>query len=96
MDINFDTIKHLANLSYLDINPDELSTIKKSLDSMIAMMDVLKNINPNQLTSKNIPLTNIENIVDDPKIEHLNTNSVFNNSINNDQHFFKVPKIISK
>ncbi len=94
MELSKDTIKQVAHLARIYLNPDELATLSGQLKGIISFIDKLnkldvQNINP---TSHILPINNV--LREDKPMGSLASGKALENAPLKRQDFFGVPKII--
>ncbi len=94
MSINRDTVKYVAHLARIDLEPEELDKLtgqfKGILDFIGKLSEIdIKGINP---TSHILPLSNI--LRDDVRAPSLPAERALENAPKRDGNFFEVPKVI--
>ncbi|MGB4884492.1 MAG: Asp-tRNA(Asn)/Glu-tRNA(Gln) amidotransferase subunit GatC [Ferruginibacter sp.] len=96
MEINNEMISRLAKLSRLSFNDEEKEAIKADLQNMIGFVDKLHEVDTGNVE----PLLHIiphQNIYREDRIEgHISNQEALHNAPVHDEHFFKVPKVITK
>lgn len=95
MTIDKQTIEHLAKLSRLRLNEEELALYSKNLEEIIEYADSLQTVDTTGIepATHAIPLQNVfkeDVVVTYEKIEEL-----LDNSPNIEEHAFKVPRILT-
>jgi len=89
-----ETVKYVAHLARIELNPKELDKLAGQLKDILDFIDKLKtvdisNINP---TSHILPINNV--LRDDSLKESLHSDRVLENAAQKEENFFGVPKII--
>jgi aspartyl-tRNA(Asn)/glutamyl-tRNA(Gln) amidotransferase subunit C len=94
MALSKETVKYVADLSRIELNPDELEKLSKQLQAILDFIDKLssvdiKNINP---TSHILPINNV--LREDRPRESLAIKKTLGNAPHPEGNFFGVPKVI--
>jgi aspartyl-tRNA(Asn)/glutamyl-tRNA(Gln) amidotransferase subunit C len=94
MALTKDTIRQVAHLARIHLNPDELERLSEQLKEILSFIDKLnkldvKDINP---TSHILPINNV--FRDDKLKSSLSVDKALENAPLKQENFFGVPKII--
>jgi aspartyl-tRNA(Asn)/glutamyl-tRNA(Gln) amidotransferase subunit C len=92
--INEDMVKHVALLSRLNFSPEELKQYTEQLNSILAYMDKL-----NELDTSNVEPTShslkMQNVFREDKVEKsLSREETLQNAPDQEDGCFKVPRVI--
>jgi aspartyl-tRNA(Asn)/glutamyl-tRNA(Gln) amidotransferase subunit C len=95
MTIDKKTVEHLAKLSRLRFNDNELLSFTKSLDDIFEYANSLQQVNTEGIepSSHAIPLQNV--FKKDEIITYKNIDKLFENAPDVENHSFKVPRILT-
>lgn len=94
MGISKKEVEHVARLARLGLNEEEKELMAKQLSNILDYADILKKIDTQNVppTSHAIPM---KNIFREDKVEPcLEIEEIMNNAPDQEEHMFKVPKII--
>jgi aspartyl-tRNA(Asn)/glutamyl-tRNA(Gln) amidotransferase subunit C len=96
MALSKETVEYVANLSRIELKPDELDKISKQLESILGFIDKLsaldvKNIEP---TSHILPVSNV--LREDVASESLAIEKTLANAPQKEGRFFVVPKVVEQ
>ena len=94
MPITLKDVEYVANLSKLELSPQEKIRFQSELDSIIKYIDQL-----NELNTDNVPITShvvpLENVFrEDRVLPSLPQDKALSNAPKKKDGFFKVPKVI--
>ena len=94
MAISKKEVEHVARLARLGLNEDEKELLAKQLSTILDYADILKKLDTKDVppTSHAIPMKNI--FREDKAEPCLETEEILNNAPDQEEHMFKVPKII--
>ena len=94
MPIDKETIKHVAHLARIELQPNELDKLSGELDEILGFIDKLKNLNVEQVnpTSHILPINNV--LREDKPHVSLGPDKALENAPSKQGNFFSVPKII--
>ncbi|MDP2927443.1 MAG: Asp-tRNA(Asn)/Glu-tRNA(Gln) amidotransferase subunit GatC [Candidatus Omnitrophota bacterium] len=94
MSIDKETIKHVAHLARIELQPNELEKLSGELHEILGFIDKLKYLNVEQVkpTSHILPISNI--LREDKPHVSLATEKALENAPSKKGNFFSVPKII--
>ncbi|MDB5190527.1 MAG: Aspartyl/glutamyl-tRNA(Asn/Gln) amidotransferase subunit [Segetibacter sp.] len=96
MEVNDAMIDHLAHLARLSFKPGEKEGIKKDLAKMISFIEKLNELDTTGVEPL-IFMSNEVNILRDDKVKgSITREEGLLNAPDNDDQFFKVPKVIRK
>lgn len=92
--IDQETIKNLAMLSRLQFSEEELKTYTSDISDIFNYATILQKINTSEITpsAHAIPLENV--YVKDQEKSHENTDELLENAPEQEDHAFKVPRIL--
>ncbi len=95
MTIDKKTVEHLAKLSRLRFNDNELLAFTKSLDDIFEYAKSLQQVNTEGIepSAHAIPLQNV--FKKDEIITYKNIDKLFENAPDVENHSFKVPRILT-
>ncbi len=86
-------IKHLASLSRLEFNEDEISNFIVDLNSIIEYVDQLQKIDTSNIVD-NTTIKNFEELRDDEVKESLPNNEIVGNAPKNKDGYFIAPTVV--
>jgi aspartyl-tRNA(Asn)/glutamyl-tRNA(Gln) amidotransferase subunit C len=94
MSIDKETIKHVAHLARIELQPNELEKLSVELDEILGFIDKLKSLNVEQVkpASHILPISNVLR-EDSPQLS-LACQKALENAPSKKGNFFSVPKII--
>jgi len=94
MSIDKETIKHVAHLARIELQPNELDKLSGELHEILGFIDKLSNLNVDQVkpASHILPISNV--LRDDQPHLSLSLNKALENAPSKKGNFFSVPKII--
>lgn len=96
MNITDEKIKHLAHLSRLDFNANEIVEIKKDLHNILALCESLNKIDTDGVEPL-IFLTDTKNNTRTDEVEQTITKKeALANAPKKDSDYFRVPKVINE
>ena len=94
MSIDKETIKHVAHLARIELQPNELEKLSGELHAIIGFIDKLSNLNVDQVKPASHILS-ISNVLrDDTPQLSLSLDQALKNAPSKKGNFFSVPKII--
>ena len=96
MEINDVLIDKLAMLSRLHFDETEKVSIKNDLEKMIRFVDKLNELDTSGVTPLMHISSNVNMLREDEPVQGCSREEALLNSPLKDEHFFKVPKVISK
>ncbi|MDP3041308.1 MAG: Asp-tRNA(Asn)/Glu-tRNA(Gln) amidotransferase subunit GatC [Candidatus Omnitrophota bacterium] len=94
MSIDKETIKHVAHLARIELQPNELEKLSGELDEILGFIDKLKYLHVEQVkpASHILPINNVLR-EDEPHVS-LTPEKALENAPSKQGNFFSVPKII--
>lgn len=94
MVITKDTVKYVANLARIELNPKELEKLSRQLKDILDFIDKLKKVDIKDInpTSHILPISNV--LREDKPQESLPFDKVLKNAPCREGNFFGVPKVI--
>lgn len=94
MSIDKETVKHVAHLARIELQPNELDKLSGELHEILGFIDKLSNLNVEQVkpASHILPISNV--LRDDTLQISLNSQKALENAPSKKGNFFSVPKII--
>jgi aspartyl-tRNA(Asn)/glutamyl-tRNA(Gln) amidotransferase subunit C len=94
MSLDKETIKHVAHLARIELQPNELEKLSGELHEILGFIDKLKDLNVEQVmpASHILPISNVLR-EDKPHIS-LSPEKALENAPRTKGNFFSVPKII--
>ncbi len=94
MSLDKETIKHVAHLARIDLQPNELEKLSLELHAIIGFIDKLSVLNVEQVkpASHILPISNV--LREDNLHVSLSAQKALENSPRKKGDFFSVPKII--
>ena len=94
MSLDKETIKHVAHLARIELQPNELEKLSGELHGILGFIDKLKDLNVEQVmpASHILPISNVLR-EDKPHIS-LSPEKALENAPRTKGNFFSVPKII--
>ena len=90
--ISVTDIEHLAELSALRFNEEEMQRMVGEVSGIIEMLNACAEVkvdNPEEVT-----VIGLESLRDDESTQNLSRDVVFQNSVSNDSGYFVVPKVV--
>ncbi len=96
MEVTTALVDHLAHLARLQFDDDEKEALKKDLQSMIAFVDKLKEVNTDGVEPLLFITPNTNVFREDEVQGSVTRKEALLNAPVTDGQFFKVPKVISK
>jgi aspartyl-tRNA(Asn)/glutamyl-tRNA(Gln) amidotransferase subunit C len=96
MALSKETVEYVANLSRIELRPDELDKISGQLESILGFIDKLSalDIRNTEPTSHILPVSNI--LREDAVKESLPIEKTLANAPQKDGKFFVVPKVVEQ
>ncbi|MDD4894470.1 MAG: Asp-tRNA(Asn)/Glu-tRNA(Gln) amidotransferase subunit GatC [Candidatus Omnitrophica bacterium] len=94
MAITKDTVKYVAHLARIDLEPKELDKLSQELQEILDFIDKLKKLDVKEIapTSHILPVNNV--LRQDLPLESLPGKEALDNAPHKQGNFFGVPKII--
>lgn len=94
MSIDKETIKHVAHLARIELQPSELEKLSTELQEIVGFIDKLKNLDVEKIkpASHILPISNV--LRDDTPQVSLASQKALENAPSKKGSFFSVPKII--
>ena len=94
MSLDKETIKHVAHLARIELQPNELDKLSGELHAILGFIDKLNNLNLEQVepASHILPISNV--LRDDLPHVSLSSEKALENAPDKKGNFFCVPKII--
>ncbi len=94
MAINKDTVKYVAHLARIDLEPKELEKLSQELQEILDFIDKLNKVQIEGIapTSHILPMDNV--LREDTPAESLSNENVLKNAPQRKGNFFGVPKVI--
>ncbi|MDD5476928.1 MAG: Asp-tRNA(Asn)/Glu-tRNA(Gln) amidotransferase subunit GatC [Candidatus Omnitrophica bacterium] len=94
MPIDQETVKHIAHLSRIELQPNELEKLSGQLDGILGFIDKISNLNIDRVnpTSHILPISNV--LREDTPRASLSPEKALENAPSKKGSFFSVPKII--
>ncbi len=94
MAINKDTVKYVAHLARIDLQPKELEKLSQELEEVLGFIDKLKKLDIKEIapTSHILPINNV--LRDDLPFDSLSCEKALENAPQKQGNFFGVPKVI--
>ncbi|MCX5669125.1 MAG: Asp-tRNA(Asn)/Glu-tRNA(Gln) amidotransferase subunit GatC [Candidatus Omnitrophica bacterium] len=94
MSIDKETIRHVAHLARIELQPNELEKLFGELHEILGFIDKLSILNVEQIkpTSHILPISNV--LREDELHVSLNSDKALENAPSKKGNFFSVPKII--
>ena len=94
MSIDKETIKHVAHLARIELQPNELEKLFGELHKILGFIDKLSILNVEQVkpTSHILPISNV--LREDTPHVSLSSDKALENAPSKKGNFFSVPKII--
>jgi len=95
MDIDKKTVQHVALLSRLELDDDELALYSKQLASIVSYIGKLNEIDTEAVHPTSHPLVTLKNVFRiDALKKSLELDEVLRNAPSKEGDFFKVPQVI--
>ncbi|MDF7672275.1 Asp-tRNA(Asn)/Glu-tRNA(Gln) amidotransferase subunit GatC [Lactobacillus sp. ESL0701] len=96
MEITEDTIKHVATLSRLEFNEDEIGTVTEQMSSIINMADQLSEVDTEGV-DETVQVVDRDTVFREDKPEHWQSRAELMKNVPEQANgFIKVPVIINK
>ena len=96
MEITNQTVQNLANLARLEFNEQEIISVKKDLQNMIAFVEQLNSINTDGVEPL-LHMSDTVNVLREDEIKNsVKREDALYNAPVKDDSFFKVPTVIKK
>lgn len=94
MAITKDTVKYVAHLARIDLEPKELEELARQLDEILGFIDKLKRADIKDVapTSHILPISNV--LREDSAAPSLSPDKALENAPQREGKFFGVPKVI--
>ncbi len=94
MSIDKETVKHIAHLSRIELQPKELEKLSGQLDGILGFIDKISTLNIDKVnpTSHILPISNV--LREDTPHTSLPPEKALENAPSKKGSFFSVPKII--
>ena len=94
MSIDKETVKHVAHLSRIELQPNELEKLSGQLHDILGFIDKLSNLNIKNVApaSHILPISNV--LREDKPHTSLTPEKALENAPSRKGNFFSVPKII--
>ena len=94
MTIDKETVKHVAHLARIELQPNELEKLSVELQEILGFIDKLKDLDVEKVkpASHILPISNVSR-GDQPEIS-LSSQKALENAPSKKGNFFSVPKII--
>ena len=94
MAIDQETVKYVAHLARIELQPNELEKLSRQLHSILELIDQLSRLNTEQVkpTSHILPISNV--LREDLPDTCLTPDEALENAPSRKGNFFSVPKII--
>jgi aspartyl-tRNA(Asn)/glutamyl-tRNA(Gln) amidotransferase subunit C len=94
MKVDEETLRRMAHLARIELNPQEEGPLLASLTEVLTWMEQL-----NELDTTNVaPLTHLTDVVeglrDDVAVETLTHEQALSNAPKRDEDYFRVPKVL--
>jgi aspartyl-tRNA(Asn)/glutamyl-tRNA(Gln) amidotransferase subunit C len=96
MALSRETVQYVADLSRIELKPQELEKLARQLQAILDFIDQLKELNISGIepTSHILPVSNV--FREDTPSQGLPVNKALANAPEKDGNFFAVPKIIEQ
>jgi aspartyl-tRNA(Asn)/glutamyl-tRNA(Gln) amidotransferase subunit C len=94
MAINKETVKYVAGLARIELQPKELEKLSGQLQDILEFIDKLKEIDTASInpTSHILPINNV--LREDKSADSLSADQALENAPRREDNFFGVPKVI--
>jgi aspartyl-tRNA(Asn)/glutamyl-tRNA(Gln) amidotransferase subunit C len=96
MEISFKTIQHLAHLSRLQINEDQLAQYQTDMQKMLVFIEKLQELNTDGVEPLLMLSDASASLREDELTQSLSASDALKNAPSHDQLHFKVPTVIKK
>lgn len=96
MEVNDELINKLAHLARLEFHGDEKERMKQDMRNMIAFIDKLNELDTSGVEPFLHMTTNVNSFREDVVKDSIATKDALKSATLHDEHFFKVPKVISR
>lgn len=95
MKVSREEILHIANLAQLELKEDEVDKYLSNLQEILNFADIVNNANVDDLDIT-VGANEAKNVFREDKPEIFEDNdSLLQNAVSQDQHMFKIPKVIN-
>lgn len=95
MSVTKKEVEHIANLARLRFDEKELENFTGQLNQIIAYIDKLNELDTDDVEPLSHPIEKTNVFRNDELKESVATSEALKNAPDCDEHFFKVPKVIS-
>jgi len=94
MALSQETVKYVADLSRIELTPEELEKLSKQLQAVLGFIDQLNRLDVSNIacTSHILPINNV--LREDSPRDSLPVNKTLSNAPRKKDNFFVVPKVI--
>jgi len=94
MPLSKETVKYVADLSRIELNPEELEKLSKQLQDILDFINKLTEVNITNInpTSHILPINNV--LRTDTPVKSLPLDKTLENAPSRENNFFGVPKVI--
>ena len=94
MSLSKETVKYVADLSRIELKPEELEKLSRQLQAILDFIDKLSEIDTEDIqpTSHILPINNV--LREDKPIKSLPIDKALGNAPAREGNFFVVPKVI--
>lgn len=93
MEITTDLVKHLANLSRLNFNDEELENFKEEFTKTLAQIDELQSVKTENIETYS-KIINAKNLREDEVKESLSVSEVIKNAEKSARDMVVVPRVV--
>lgn len=93
MEITTDLVKHLANLSRLNFNDEELESFKEEFTKTLAQIDELQSVKTENIETYS-KIINAKNLREDEVKESLSVSEVIKNAEKSARGMVVVPRVV--
>ena len=94
MSVNRKDVEHIAELARLKFNKEELENFTNQLNEILTYVEKLNELDTENVEPLSHPVENNNVFRDDIVKPSIQKNEALKNSPENDENFFRVPKVI--
>ena len=94
MSVNRKDVEHIAELARLKFNEEELENFTNQLNEILTYVEKLNELDTENVEPLSHPVENNNVFRDDIVKPSIQKNEALKNSPENDENFFRVPKVI--
>ncbi|MHB8339216.1 MAG: Asp-tRNA(Asn)/Glu-tRNA(Gln) amidotransferase subunit GatC [Ignavibacteriaceae bacterium] len=94
MSVTRKDVEYISELARLKFNGEELESFTKDLNEILSYVDKLNELNTDDIEPLSHPVEGVNVFRDDVVKPSITTEEALKNAPDNDESFFKVPKVI--